>query len=270
MEVDSSKRGTIYEMDNWGVTPLEHALLTSLNLLHISTAPQLTRSIGYSRGSLTKIMTTLKMLSERKLVRRDSPPGFPSYLYVLSAKGLAYLRSLEIQTRPSAPKIDPSYYHIAHTLELNDWLILSRESGIEIKRSLHDYDLKKIGGTVIPDAFVEFWTEKPRCIALELDRGHMEEKRWRAKIAAYLQWVKGEYQTRFETTSLTVCVVAPTVARATRLLRWTEKELVVRSSQSLGRLFHFVGIDLSLADASTVFSSPIYQVPFVVERVSLL
>jgi len=110
---------------------------------------------------------------------------------------------------------------------------------------------------VIPDGYFQLATEgTPLGFAVELDRGTVEEKQFKAKIRALGEWkVKGAYQRRFGTDSLRVLfMVAPTDRDPKRLQRikaWTEHE----GGQSL---FWFA--PLTALSPASVFQTPIWQV----------
>jgi len=110
---------------------------------------------------------------------------------------------------------------------------------------------------VIPDGYFQLATEAtPLGFAVELDRGTVEEKQFKAKIRALGEWkVKGAYQRRFGTDSLRVLfVVAPTdrdQKRLERIKAWTEHE----GGQSL---FWFA--ELGELTPRSIFGAPIWQV----------
>ena len=110
---------------------------------------------------------------------------------------------------------------------------------------------------VIPDGYFQLATDStPLGFAVELDRGTVEEKPFKAKIRALGEWkVKGAYQRRFGTDSLRVLfVVAPTDRDRKRLERikaWTETE----GGQSL---FWFASLSDLWPD--TIFDKPVWRV----------
>src|SRR5512135_2019586 len=64
---------------------------------------------------------------------------------------------------------------------------------------------------VIPDAWFELavGAKKPIAIAIELDRGSEDQKRWRSKVAALAAWAVGPYREAFGADTLTIAVATP-------------------------------------------------------------
>ncbi len=46
-------------------------------------------------------------------------------------------------------------------------------------------------------------------VALELDRGTEDQRRWRGKVAALAAWAMGPYREAFAAQTLTIAVVTP-------------------------------------------------------------
>src|SRR5512135_887016 len=78
---------------------------------------------------------------------------------------------------------------------------------------------------VIPDAWFELAVagHQPIAIAVELDRGTEDQKRWRGKVAALAVWAAGSYRQAFDAETLTVAVVTPDPARRNTLRTWTAR-----------------------------------------------
>lgn len=119
---------------------------------------------------------------------------------------------------------------------------------------------------VIPDGYFSLNSDPtPIGFAVELDRGTVEEKPFKAKVRALGEWKStGAYRRRFGTDSLRVLfVVAPNVRDPRRLERikaWTEAE----GGRSL---FWFA--DLSHLQGPTFFSDSVWQVASRSERHAL-
>ena len=66
----------------------------------------------------------------------------------------------------------------------------------------------------------------PGLLAVELDRGTEEQKKWRRKVSNLLRYANGPYQETFGTRSLTFAVVTTAgEERLLELLAWTRAEL---------------------------------------------
>src|SRR5205823_5469874 len=68
---------------------------------------------------------------------------------------------------------------------------------------------------MVPDAWLDLRITDhaglPRryCYCMELDRGTMEQKRWRRKVAALVAYANGPYQASYGTNVITILVVTP-------------------------------------------------------------
>src|SRR5262249_41004508 len=94
--------------------------------------------------------------------------------------------------------------------------------------------------TLVPDAWLtlSYQSGKRRCVALELDRGTEEQKKWRRKARAYITHYDSLFTQQYPATPLTIAVVAtPSQTRCDALVRWTQAEL-----EEMGRMnrdYHF-------------------------------
>lgn len=225
-------------------------LLASLNRYHFLTAAQMCR-LYYSPTSITFVQEKAQGLARSKYVQRVFLPrlgqhGSSPSVYRLATRGMDYLKSAGYEVggryRPSEEGAH-SYLFLSHTLAVNDVLmageLLCRQyPTISLENMIHERDLKKApmyvsdGGTkklpVIPDGYLDFRLngEYQVCIALEVDMGTTEQRRFRKKVRELVACASGPYQERFGTPSLTYAVVAvPGEKRFSELLRWTELEL---------------------------------------------
>jgi len=126
--------------------------------------------------------------------------------------------------------------------------------------------------SVIPDGFLDLRLHGQRqaCVALELDRGTVEQAKWRQKVHGLIATAKGSYQQRFNTTSLTVAVIAtPGDKRMWELLRWTEAELK-QSSEDQADMFRFTSLLPTMVSPRQLFFSPVWRRPFFHGGISLL
>ncbi|TAK28853.1 MAG: hypothetical protein EPO21_22110, partial [Chloroflexota bacterium] len=240
--------------------------------------------------------TKLKRLTEsqflhRLFLPRQNQHGSAPSIYTLARKGLNYLdaQGLDVNVRyhPSEQE-KRSYLFLSHTQALNDVLITlelfcrQRQEVVlhtmQHERTLRrdpvyvqDHEGRRLA--VIPDAWLDlhFNGSEHMCLALEVDRGSEEQKKWRQKIRGIVAWVKGPYQEKFQTDTLTVAVIAtPGMNRLEELLRWTEAELGSLSEQRQADLFRFTGQDVTPEDPSALFLSPNWYRPFDAQAVPLL
>lgn len=182
------------------------------------------------------------------------PVGRQPDVFKLTDKGRKYLAEAGIELRRySKPSDDRtrSYMFLSHTLAVNDVLIGAERTGkaIDIR---HELELKcepvkvETGKgervIVVPDGFVDFG-QYP--VVFEIDRGTEDQRDWRKKIRGLVIWMDKPYQAAFETTAITIAVVAVAddqeqAAHRARLLRtWTAVELEKLGKRDYGRFFFF-------------------------------
>ena len=107
------------------------------------------------------------------------------------------------------------------------------------------------------------------CLALELDQGTVEQKRWQRKVQGLVAATKGPYQERFHTSSLTVAVVTTRgEKRLADLVRWTESALGERERDAAD-LFRLAAFNPATTDPAGVFFSPIWRRPLHDQAVAL-
>jgi hypothetical protein len=180
---------------------------------------------------------------------------------------------------------------IEHTLATIDVLIaaelLCRTSPVAMPRMLLErelrvsparVDLPDANGkhtrsvAVIPDAWFELavGAKKPVAIAIEMDRGSEDQKRWRDKIEALAAWALGPYRQAFAAETLTIAVVTPSDARRDTLREWTQQELVRIGQAELAEIFLFTSIDPVAASPQKFFFGHCWYEPASSEPVSML
>lgn len=270
-----------------GVTPAKQAILTALAQYFFLTARQTTRLL-YAAGSLTRVQTLLKELTddgyvERLFLPRPSPHGRVPAVYTLGRLGRAHLAAIGIDVperlRPSEAR-EHSYLFLDHTLAVNDCLIamalLSRRAPqIAIRTMLHERTLRRMpvsvidpdGGraSIIPDGWLDVRVALPEgtdryCIALEIDRGTTEQRAFRRKIARWVAAADGPYQDAFGTDLLTVAIVAtPGQGRADELLRWIAAALADLRRQDAAALFFVTAEDAASIDPATMYCGPVWR-----------
>ncbi len=290
MPVPASNHGSFLALK-----PSDEQVLKSLHRFHYLSSRQLCR-LAYSRGSLTYAQSKLKNLTDAGYCQRIWLPKRAQYgsapsVYTLARRGINYLRAIGLDVsgrfHPSE-KRSLSYLFLDHMLELNDVLIsaelLSRAMPqYRLADLRHDQDLKrapvtvktKAGGqaAVIPDAWLDLRLQGSFrvCLAIELDRGTEEQKRWRQKVANLVAFADGPYQEAFGTTSLTFAVITTAGdKRLLDLLRWTEAELESMGEASQGDLFLFTSLSPAAAESIEIFLAHCWLQPFCQEPVALL
>jgi len=275
------------------VTPPENAVLHALNRYHFLTAQQVQR-LRYSGGSLTYVQSMLKRLAEqgycqRLWLPRATQHGSAPSVFRLATNGLNFLReqgvAVNARYRPSDHN-GHSYLFLNHTLALNDFLItaelLARQRPeFSLAGFLHEQDLKRqpfyvdVAGerqAVIPDAWLDFRAGDlyQVCLAVELDMGTEEQKKWRRKVRALTAFANGPYQEAFGTTSLTIAVVvASGERRLSELLTWTEAELRAAGEDQNASLFLFVACSPAQLSPDDLFFRPCWYQPFGQHAVAL-
>ncbi len=272
-----------------GVT--DDAILAALAQYYYLTALQVTRLL-VSRGALTRVQTKLKRLTDagylqRLYLPRPSQSGKAPSIYTLARRGLNYLMASERATNPRYHPVEQtelSYLFLSHTLAVNDFLIgarlLTRQlPDVVLNDSRHERELKRepvhvtitegphhtpTKLAVIPDGWLQFHVHAAAetGVVLELDRGHIEQKRWRRRVAALLAYARGPYEEQFHTPAITIAVLAtPGEKRATDLLRWTEAELTARGETAEADLFRFTGLPPD-SDPLALYTVPTWLRPF--------
>jgi hypothetical protein len=273
----------------------EELVLLSLARYHYLSSLQICR-LHYSPGSLTYVQAKLKTLHEQGFCQRiwlpkRQPHGSAPAIYSLGWRGVKHLREggvdITARVRPSEKNF-LSYLFLTHTLELNDFLIAAEllcrwEPEFQLAGFLHDRDLKSRPVyvrdddgkriAVVPDGWLDLRIRGSFqvCLAVELDRGTEEQKKWRRKVASLLAYANGPYQERFNTRSLTFAVVTTAGdRRLLELLKWTKAELEARHEFSQADLFLFTAAQPGAMDSETMFLKPRWYQPFGSGPVALL
>jgi hypothetical protein len=228
---------------------------------------------------------------QRIWIPKRSPHGSAPAVYTLARKGLNFLRAngVEVTLRfhPSE-QAGLSYLFLNHTLEVNDVLIAAellcraapayRLAGFRHERDLKRRPVRVRDGNgrhaaVIPDAWLDLRIKGRYqvCLALELDRGTEEQKRWRQKVANLLAYADGPYQDAFDTKSLTIAVLTTSGdRRLLELVRWTEAELEAQGERTQADLFLFTASHPALLTPQDIFLSRRWLQPFNSASLALL
>jgi hypothetical protein len=264
------------------LTPRDEQIVQWVYELRFTTQEQL-QQLLFSPSTASSCKRRLTLLYhnsyiDRRLLPLRSRFGANRAAYCLDKKGKGLLAFrtgtalAQIGWRPVDN--DRELYFLEHMLATNQVRICATIAATEQSFDLSWVDERALKATamrdlvrdpknketqlaVIPDGYFQLATDTtPLGFAVELDRGTVEEKPFKAKIRALGEWkVKGAYQRRFGTDSLRVLfVVAPTdrdQKRAERIKRWTEAE----GGQNL---FWFAS--LSDLRPDTIFDKPVWRV----------
>jgi hypothetical protein len=199
------------------------------------------------------VSAKLKNLTKQKYLHRleRETINFP-YVYSLGHRGIRYLQSLGGDIPVFHPSEHTTYkpMFLHHTLAVNDFLIAAAtlptiRSDISIYDIKHDLTLKRTLATVIPDGWIDFWlnNKTQQCIWLEMDMGTMDQKTFRKKISALMEFSSQSYEHIFGTPSLIIVFATPAgEQRLNNTLNWTQKELTVSHSEKDADLFRFLCI----------------------------
>lgn len=267
-------------------TTTDARLLEVVGRFHFVTAEQATRLL-YRRGSLTYVRDRLRRLAEgrylhRVLLPRTSTGGSSPHVYTLTQRGATSLSTLQprlaTRFRPSEHR-EHSYLFLKHTLVVNDVLIaahhlVQRVPGIRLADCRHERDLRRQPTrvrldrgqaiTVIPDGYLDIRLHDrvQMCFTLEVDRGTVEARAFRRKIAALLAYALGPYRSLFDTQSLTITfVIDGDDRRLSNVVTWTEQELLRSGKQRYADLFRFTRLSPEI-DPVRLFCTPQWFRPF--------
>jgi hypothetical protein len=189
----------------------------------------------------------------------------------------------------SEKEVDKHSLFMEHTLELNDIII----SAALLKKSTsqywlddfeHEKEIKRKpykaiwqGGSfsLIPDIFLDFRVRSPEGlrrvpVVIEHDRGTEEQKYFRRKIRAYIQWLRTEgFKKMFQTKSITIAfTTSDGLSRLGRMREWTWSELN-QESKDIGLTFCFTTLEKPI-DTLKLWLSPCWYTPYDNKLISLL
>lgn len=275
------------------VTAADRSVLEAMRRFHFLTAEQTTRAL-YARGSLTYVRARLKRLADAGHLQRLYLPramrgGSSAIVYTLTPKGQAACCPSDRPVRSKRPAEHSRHgsLFLDHTLAVNEVLIAAhhlaqRIPGIRLADCRHERDLRRQPTrvqlergqtmTVIPDGYLDIRLHDrvQMCFTLEVDRGTVEARAFRRKIAALLAFALGPYQSLFNTQSLTITfVIDGDGRRLTNVVTWTERELLRSGRQRYADLFRFTRLPTEI-DPVRFFCTPQWFRPFHRQPVSLL
>jgi hypothetical protein len=253
-------------------TTAEEKLLRAFTTYPYLTGDQLTR-LFYRGGSAKYVSAKLKTLTEHKFLHRLAREtiNFP-YVYCLGIRGVRYLQSQGFDI----PVFHPSEHthhrpqFLTHTLCVNDFLIAAAllpcsTPDIAIHAIKHDLTLKHTSMPVIPDGWIDFRIREHTqvCLWLEMDMGTTDQKPFRKKVSALIDFSQEAYPRVFGTPSLTIAFATPNGQRRMHAIQmWIEQELTDRHSEQCADLFRVLSIPDKDVCPREVFLCPICVRPF--------
>ena len=188
---------------------------------------------------------------DRMLVPTKNAFGSTRAVYMLSRRGAEFTArarscsTSDLDWRPG--DTDKELYFIEHSLAINSFRLMvtktAKTQGMKLewtdertlrRREMKDYvaDPRHSGEklAVVPDGYFSLANEgHDQAFALELDRGTVDEKPFKAKVRALGEWkMTGAYERRYGRKSLRVLFVVSGATRDAnrlqRIKRWAEAE----------------------------------------------
>jgi hypothetical protein len=215
----------------------------------------------------------IKTLVEREYLARidresTSGKGRLKPAYRVLTAGKLYLRSLGIE---AVIYDKPTGGHLNHVLFVNDVILMGLElertrEEIELREVRHDFELKAMQLSVVPDAFIHLLIrQKERALSYpllcEVDRGTESLSVIEKKTLDYLRFMQGEYQQRFKLTCATVVwFVTADIKRLYNIRATIEKALTGQNLTRLGEFFYLCKLHADMP--SSVFWEPFFYLPF--------
>ena len=273
-------------------------ILAALAEFEYLTAEQITKLL-YAPSSLSHVRKHLRLLVAGGFV---FPLGGKAVhlhlLYTLSGVGRTYAAALGTSPRKRVRKGEEQEkghnpYFLNHTIAVIDVLISARllansHANIELTRIITERELKRKIYVAIPekiciepDASCEFlitedWHEKPQTwkdfVHIEVYR-HLPPVEWRfkQKIQGYVTYaLSGQHKALFNTSALSIAVIAVSQQMATTLKQWTEETLLEMGRPAEGGWFFFCNLDPAKARPEELFLSPVWKQAFGTAKTPLL
>lgn len=243
----------------------------------------------------------LKLLADHGYLDANEQPttrGRSPYYYTLASKGIKYLKEAGLEVnkyyRPSR-KVEYLPF-LLHTFSVNDVLIAAEllaqdtpqltlaemqhelalkqdpcKLPIEWERRSRDSGAATKHVSIVPDGWLDFHydrgidvPERRMCIWLEVDRGTVGMKDFKAKAAAILAFYKsGAYQRRFGTGSLRVAFATTDGTMRVRQMRTWLHDVIAKQQDKPVTAERFVCTVLPVdIDPHTLFLTPVWYIPF--------
>ena len=274
----------------------DNRILWALYRFHYLTPLQL-RLLLFSPASQRYAERKLKYLSDTGYVLRDWIPtkgnrgrgNRPSY-YTLSTKGMTHLSRIHGVERRRVNPITATF--IQHSLDVSGFLVQAAaftklHPDFRIVQGYHNQELAEMDmkvklrsgreRTVTPDGWLDMQSEERRrrlCIALEVQRSILEQRRWHEKIEGLLAWAATTMKPVMKTRDVNICFVATHELAALRdrdtLVKKTEQVLTRLKMQDWARILFFWGGSLKDISTEELFTQPVWHQPFLKQPVPLL
>jgi hypothetical protein len=265
-------------------------ILIVLALFEYLTASQVTR-LCYSSGSLTYVKAQLKALVDADLALTIGGRGTNlPLIYTLSGKGRSLASTLSKQQptrfRPKeAREKQANLYFMQHTLAVNDVLIGARllsqtQPDITLTRLYREPELRRRIYVELPERIcIE---PDASCQFLVTEMGHETPQTWedffhlevyrtmppvkerfKQKIQGYVTYVDtGQHEALFQTSALSIAVIAQTEQMMALLKSWTEEALTEIERIAEGDWFFFCGLDTATTTPEELFLFPCWEQAF--------
>jgi protein involved in plasmid replication-relaxation len=274
-------------------------IIGALSEFDYLTADQLTRLL-YAPSSLKYVQELLKALRDASLVTAvgGKAVNLPR-LYTLSGMGRQYASVLGApKTRRFRPSEEAEKgqnpYFLKHTMAVTDVLISARllsqtHPAITLSRMVTERELRRRIYVDIPeklciepDASCEFLITENGHNGQQTrtrDFFHIEvyrnlppvERRFKQKIAGYVTYVDtGQHQALFNTSALSIAVIAIAKPMAITLKRWTEAALQEMGRPEEGEWFFFCSLDVAKASPREMFLTPVWEQAFRTDKTPLI
>jgi Replication-relaxation len=276
----------------------QHAILTVLFAFEYLTAVQVTR-LCFSKGSLTYGKAKLKALVDSGLAMSLGGRGTNlPLIYTLTGQGRTLASALTGEQprrfRPAeAREKQVNLAFMQHTLAVNDILISAQllsqtHPAITLTRMYREPELRRRIYVDVPERIciepdaschlliTNTGPEKPQVwedfVHIELYRTMPPVKRhFKQKIQGYVTAVDtGQQETLFQTSALSIAVVAITEPIATLLKSWTEEALQSMGRVTEGDWFFFRSINTATATPEELFLAPVWEHAFSTAKTPLL
>ena len=280
------------------MTKKHAATLIGLALFDYLTARQVTRLL-YSSGSYTYVTTQLKALVESGLAFTIGGRGTSlPLIYTVTGKGRSLTSSLSGQQprrfRPAETRQkQTNTYFMRHVLAVNDVLISARllsesHPDITLMNMSREPELRRRIYVTLPERIciepdggcqflsTETGSEAPQTwedfFFIELYRTLPPVKeRYKQKIQGYVTYVAtGQHEALFETSALSLAVIAQTGQMMTLLKSWTEEALTKIDRTAEGDWFFFCSVNPATASPEELFLAPVWEQAFGTTKTALL
>lgn len=144
-------------------------------------------------------------------------------LYALSLTGARLLNLPYRAPRRRQDEVLVADFFVAHQLAVSDVYCTLKYRPIPEARFIRWVTFSKpigVGGSLIPDGYVEISAGKSIAAFLEIDLGHEGQKVWKAKIQAYLGYAtSGQFENDFKQCQFRVLVITNSERRAEAIRR---------------------------------------------------